>query len=290
MRTPTGALIDCVARGRGKRAVIGDDVYFEPNADTEMAEGLIVAVGPRRSALVRADAMRRRAQTLAANVDRIYVVCSILPPLREGLVDRYLVAAHAQGIESRVVFNKTDLIPDHAWPVIDEILDPYAAIGAKVFKTSAVSGEGLAALQAELAEGCSIFVGHSGVGKTSLLNTLLPELGEPVQALSDASGRGVHTTTTSSLYDLPGGGEIIDSPGVRSFGLWGIAPKEVRMHFPEFLPLMESCRFTNCQHIAEPQCAVKAALAEGEIPERRYESYRRIRESLLEQREGNRFF
>lgn len=275
-----GGLIDCVARGRGKRAVVGDRVRFDPDADSEMAPGLIVAVGERRSQLVRADALGRRAQVLAANIDRVFVVCAVEPPIREGLIDRYLVAAHAQGIEASVVFNKLDLAYEDELAEIMEMLAVYPPLGYPVLSTSAEDGRGLDALRAATRDQCSIFVGHSGVGKTSLLNALDPGLGERVQALSYASGRGQHTTTTSAMYALPGGGEVIDSPGVRGFALWGIDAEGVRHHFPEFVERAAGCRFADCRHVHEPQCAVLEALDEGDIAESRYDSYLKIRASL----------
>lgn len=275
-----GGTIDCVARGRGKRAVVGDRVAFEDDADNEMAEGLITGVGERRSALVRADALGRRAQVLAANLDRVFVVTAVEPPIREGLIDRYLVAAHAQGIAASIVFNKLDMAYDDELAEIAEMLEIYPPLGHPVIYTSAEDGRGLDALRAATRGQCSIFVGHSGVGKTSLLNALDPGLGERVQALSLASGRGQHTTTTSALYRLPDGGEVIDSPGVRGFALWGIDADGVRHHFPEFVERAPACRFADCRHIHEPQCAVLAAVDEGEIAESRYDSYLKIRASL----------
>lgn len=276
-----GARIDCIARGRAKKAVVGDRVRFEPDVSNEMAEGLVTAIGERRSALVRADALGRRAQTLAANIDRVFIVAAVEPPLREGLIDRYLVAAHAQGIAATVVFNKVDLLePDEAEEV-GARLAVYPPLGYPVLFASAESGHGVDELRVATRGLCSIFVGHSGVGKTSLLNALDPGLGERVQALSAASGRGQHTTTTSALYALPGGGEVIDSPGVRGFALWGIDADAVRAHFPEFVELAVQCRFADCRHLEEPQCRVVEAVEEGEIADSRYDSYLKIRESLL---------
>lgn len=275
-----GGTIDCVARGRGKQAVVGDRVRFEDDADNEMAQGLVTGIGERRSALVRADALGRRAQVLAANLDRVFVVCAVEPPIREGLIDRYLVAAHAQGIAASVVFNKLDLAYDDEREEIEEMLSVYPPLGYPVLATSAEDGRGLEALRAATRDQCSIFVGHSGVGKTSLLNALDPGLGERVQALSYASGRGQHTTTTSALYRLPGGGEVIDSPGVRGFALWGIDADAVRHHFPEFVERAPNCKFADCRHVHEPQCAVLDALEEGAVAESRYDSYLKIRASL----------
>ena len=274
--------ITCVARGKGKRAVVGDVVRFIDNADTDLARGVITEHEPRESELIRADALGRRAQAIAANLDRIFVVVANEPPLREGLIDRYLVTAEAQGLETHIVFNKVDLIADDPEAIADvgQRLAAYPPLGYPVHFVSAATGHGIAELQAALADQCSIFVGHSGVGKTSLLNALCPGLTEPVNVLSAASGRGQHTTTTAQMYRLDNGGEVIDSPGIRSFGLWGMPAEDVRLYFVEFNELSDECRFSDCQHISEPKCAVLAALEEGAISAVRYASYLRIRESL----------
>ncbi len=279
VRTPTGD-IDCIGHGDGKRAVVGDRVWFSTDADTDMADGVVRAVHERDSELVRADAMGRRAQVLAANVDTVFVVVSSSPPLREGLIDRYLAAAHQAGTDARVVFNKVDLLDDVGLIEVLERLRVYPSIGYPLHLTSALTGQGTDALRDALVGHTSIFVGHSGVGKTSLLNTLDEGLGERVQTLSESSGRGQHTTTTSALYTLPTGGDVIDSPGVRSFALWGIDPEEVKDCFVEFAAAAAACRFADCQHLAEPGCAVKTGVEAGELSEARYASYLRLRESI----------
>lgn len=276
-----GGEIACVARGAGKKAVIGDRVQFEEGADTMLADALITGVGPRRSALIRADALNRRQQVLAANIDRLFIVTAVEPPLRTGLIDRYLVAAHTQGIAASIIFNKTDLfLEEEERADYQDELSPYPPLDYPVHFTSAESGEGLDELREALRDQTSIFVGHSGVGKTSLLNALDLGLGERVQTLSDSSGRGQHTTSASALFKLSSGGEIIDSPGVRSFGLWGVPAGQVRDHFVEFLPLQRACRFADCQHIMEPGCAVLVAVEAEELSAERYHSYLKIRDSL----------
>lgn len=285
-----GTTCECVARGKGKGTVIGDRVRFIEGADTEMAEGLVVEIEPRDRVLVRANALGRREQVLAANLDHIFVVVTIEPPLREGLIDRYVVAAHQQGIDASIVFNKVDLLTDaDAIEDVGDRLAPYPALGYPVYFVSAAARKGLGDLRTALQSKCSIFVGHSGVGKTSLLNALDPGLGERVQQLSDSSGRGRHTTSASMLHTLPGGGEVIDSPGVRGFGLWDLEPEALRDHFVEMAQRAGQCRFKDCQHLSEPGCAVLAAVESGEIAQSRHDSYVRIRESL-EFEDGNRFF
>lgn len=280
VEAPDGRRFECQARGKGKRAVVGDRVYVVEDADTDLAAHLVTGFAPRDTELARADSFGRRAKVIAANVDQLWVVVAIEPPLRPGLIDRLLVAAHAQGIAAGVVFNKIDLLPPALRSEIRPLLDVYRQIGYPVVEVSAHTGEGMDALQAALDGHLSVFVGHSGVGKTSLLNTLHPGLGERVQSLSEASGRGIHTTTAAALFALPSGGEVIDSPGVRTFALWDIDPRTLAHHFVEFAALAPDCHFSNCRHLSEPRCAVKAALEEGIVTEMRYESYLRMRATL----------
>lgn len=277
---PDGDLFECVARGRGKRAVAGDAVYVVEDADTEMAKHLVTGYAPRRTELARADSFGRNAKVIAANVDQLWVVVAIQPPLRPGLIDRLLVAAHAQGIGAGVIFNKIDLLSEAFRAEIRPLLDVYRGIGYPVLEVSAHSGEGMDALEAALDGHLNVMVGHSGVGKTSLLNTLCPGLVERVQSLSESSGRGIHTTTSAALFKVPTGGEMIDSPGIRTFALWNVDPNALRDHFVEFAAVADDCKFSNCRHVSEPGCAVKAAIEAGTITEMRHDSYQRMRATL----------
>ncbi|MCK6573899.1 ribosome small subunit-dependent GTPase A [Myxococcota bacterium] len=265
----------CTARGQGKGAVVGDDV----TVDGEVVTGFAA----RRSELVRVDALGDRPHVIAANVDVMFIVCAVEPPLREGLIDRYLVAAHAARIAPVIVFNKTDLwLDDDPEDEEDfrERLSPYPPLGVPVIYTSAQENKGLAAVRKALKGRLGIFVGHSGVGKTSLLNALVPGLGHKTQELSEQSGRGRHTTTHTELFRVPGGGEVIDSPGIRAFGLWAIPPDQVRHHFVEFAKFAGQCRFMDCIHDREPGCAIKDAVEREVISPFRYEAYLRIKDSL----------
>ncbi|MEE2756713.1 MAG: ribosome small subunit-dependent GTPase A [Myxococcota bacterium] len=273
----------CIARGAGKTAVVGDRVEYIADVDAELANGLIVGIHDRKSTLARRDALGRRKQVLAANLDRIFIVSAIEPELREGLIDRYLVAAATQDIDAHIVVNKTDLLDAAQMDIVTDRLTHYETLGYSVHYVSAKSNSGLAALEAALADRVSILVGHSGVGKTSLINSICPGVSERVQAISDATGRGQHTTTTSALYKLPKGGEVVDSPGVRSFGLWGIKADEVKNYFPEFVLKSDECKFSDCQHVHEPKCAIRDALENQSIDARRYQSYLNIRQSLLDE-------
>lgn len=276
-----GDQVPCRARGRGKAAVVGDRIHFDPDSGDEFTRGIVTAVGERTSLLSRTDPHRVRPLAIAANVDRIFAISAFEPPMREGLIDRYLVAAHAAGIEALIVLNKVELIPaDDA--SFEARLTPYHRLGYRVIGVSAHTGWGLDTLREAFADHLSILVGHSGVGKTSLLNALVPGLDERVAALSEASGRGQHTTTATAMFELPTGGHVIDSPGIRSFGLWGVSPEALRGHWIDFVPFADECKFANCSHTHEPGCAVVDALDAGDIDPGRYDSYVRILESLLE--------
>ncbi|MEZ4472181.1 MAG: ribosome small subunit-dependent GTPase A [bacterium] len=279
VQTPEGELIACIGQGKGKRAVVGDTVFTRP-VNTDLANAAIVDIAPRRNELARADGTGQRPRVIAANVDRLVVVVAVQPPIRPGLIDRLLVAAHAQGIEGRIVLNKIDLLDRDLKEEAELLLSPYPPIGYPVLPVSARTGKNMDELAEWLSTGTSVLVGHSGVGKTSLLNGLCPGLGERVRALSEASGRGVHTTTSASLFALPGGGEVIDSPGIRMFALWGMEPEDLAEHFVDFVPFADACRFANCRHDHEPGCAVKQAVDDGRINDERYDSYLRLRATL----------
>lgn len=276
-----GERVPCLGHGKGKGAVVGDRVQVVPGTDEKMARMRIIDILPRANALVRANALNRRPQTVAANLDRLYIVVAIEPPLRLGLIDRYLITASQAGIEAHILFNKVDLLKtDEDLEMVGDALAGYPAIGVPVHFVCARTGHGLRELSDELRGHTSLLVGHSGVGKTSLLNALSPGLGEAVRALSESSGRGTHTTSRASLYHLEGDIRLIDSPGVRGIAPWGLQLEELKEHFPEFVERAPECRFLNCQHLEEPDCAVLEALGEGEIAESRYEAYTKIRASL----------
>lgn len=267
-----GVRVDCKLRGRKLRPVCGDRVVWEPLED---GSGMVHRIQPRRSELVRHD-VRKRRQVLAANVDRIWVMVAPEPELDPFIVDRYLAAAEAQEIPAGLVLNKTDLLGEDARRAVDERLAEFRELGYPMVSLSAKFGDNLDAIGHYLVESASVFVGQSGVGKSRLVNQLLGEDITRVGDISSATGEGKHTTTSATLYHLPGGGDIIDSPGVRDFALWPMPAEEVDRLFVEFKPLIPRCKFNDCNHRAEPGCAVKAAVDEGGVSPRRYESYRRL--------------
>jgi ribosome biogenesis GTPase len=284
--TPLGAL-RCVIRGRLAEArakneqllVVGDEVRVEALGKER---GAIEEVLPRRSKLSRRSAgSQPLEQVVAANVDQLVIVTSLAePPLNLNLVDRYLVAADSGELSAAICVNKIDLGDRRP---IAPLLATYEALGYPVLWTSATEHYGIDRLRACLSGRTSVVAGKSGVGKSALLNAVEPGLELHSAAISAATGKGRHTTSFSSLLPLSGGGYVIDTPGIRKYTLWEIDPQELDRHFPEIAELRGGCRFANCSHSHEPDCAVKDAVAAGKIDRRRHLSYLRILEGLDEE-------
>jgi ribosome biogenesis GTPase / thiamine phosphate phosphatase len=254
---------------RGLRLVCGDRVRWRAaGADSDVA---VVERLPRHSELTRPDA-RGRIEVLAANIDQVVVVCAPEPVSDPFIIDRYLAAAEVMGVAALVACNKIDLPGAGAL----EMLDEFRAVGYPVLRVSALTGQGLDVLHTRLVGHCSILVGQSGVGKSSLLNALLPGLDLATAEISAATGEGRHRTTATTLYSLPDGGALLDSPGVRDFAPALGDPRLAAAGFREIVAAAEQCRFTNCRHMREPGCTVKARVEAGTISARRYESYRRL--------------
>lgn len=271
-----GQRIRCHLRANLPALVTGDYVVWRPG---HQGDGVVVAQLPRHSELCRPDP-RGQLKPVAANVDQILIVIAPLPEPHANLIDRYLVAAEHAGIRPVLVFNKADLVTEANRAALEDLLSVYRGLGYTVLSVSAQSGTGLDQLQQGLKDCISVFVGQSGVGKSSLVNQLLPEVQTPVGALSELSGKGTHTTTTARLFHFPEGGDLIDSPGIREFALSHIDRQMVTDGFVEFRPWLGRCRFRDCQHQHEPGCALLGALAEGQIHPKRMESYRAIINSL----------
>jgi len=243
---------------------------------------VVVAQRERHSVLSRPDPYGK-LKPIAANIDQILLVIAPFPEPHANLIDRYLVAAEVVGIEPVILLNKMDLLTaDPArQTAMDELLAIYPTLGYRVLRTS-IKDSGLAELHSALRERTSVFVGQSGVGKSSLVNVLLPDADIRVGALSETTQKGTHTTTTAQLLHLNCGGTLIDSPGIREFGLWHMSKGQVEQGFREFRPLLGTCKFRDCQHEHEPGCAILDAVQSGAISATRLDSYRRIVASLDE--------
>ncbi|WP_461535793.1 small ribosomal subunit biogenesis GTPase RsgA [Spongorhabdus nitratireducens] len=272
-----GELYRCHLRTNLPPLVTGDQVIWRPGAEGQT--GVVVALQPRNSLLQRPD-MRNQLKPVAANIDYIVIVVSPVPTPHANLIDRYLVAAETVDIEPVILLNKTDLIDDSNREELDAMMRVYENIGYRVLRASTKTEHGLDAIKALLNEHISVFVGQSGVGKSSLVNVLLPGVDTRVGALSELTGKGTHTTTAARLFHFPAGGMLIDSPGIREFGLWHIDEQQLIEGFRDFRPFLGYCRFRDCAHEKEPGCAIRQALEDGDILPARMESYRRILESL----------
>ena len=269
LRLDDGAEVEARIKGKRLKAVCGDRVEAQPLPNEP--DWLITRILERRNELTRPN-MRGKVEVLAANLDYLLVVAAAEPRPDWFIVDRYLCAAELMGIDAGVVFNKTDLADE----LPDDELRVYRRIGYDVELCSALQGEGLQHVGELLGGHCSIIVGQSGVGKSSIINGLI---GDEVQATSEISGKtreGRHTTVNSAMIDLPGGGTIIDSPGVRDYAPALDSSTNAALGFREISAAAQGCRFANCQHLREPGCQVKDDVEAGAISSRRYESYRRI--------------
>lgn len=265
----------CHLRANLDGLVTGDRVSWSEAND---GSGVVVARGERDSVLERPDS-RGLLKPVAANIDQLLIVFAAEPLPHANLIDRYLVAAEATGITPVLVLNKVDLLPDQGGALRD-LLARYESLGYAVVLASVKHDDGLDALHRHLHGRTSVFVGQSGVGKSSLIDRLLPEANLRIGALSADSRKGTHTTTTAMLYHLPTGGELIDSPGIREFGLVHLDEQQVTQGFIEFHDHLGRCRFRDCRHREEPGCALLAAVERGDIHPERFDSYRRILDSL----------
>jgi ribosome biogenesis GTPase len=277
VRDDAGELFQCATRrllktlSTDQRHVVaaGDIVWFRPEGK---GEGIIERVEPRRGIVSRTS--RGRQHVLVANVDQVIIVTSAAEPrLKPNLIDRLLVTAEKTEIRPVVCINKVDLVePADLLPLVGV----YAQLGYEVLMVSAATGFGVEGLRARLAGAESVFTGQSGVGKSSLLNAVEPALNLRVQTVSGETQKGRHTTTTAELIPLSFGGYVVDTPGIRQFQLWDVIPEEVAGFFRDLRPYVSKCRFPDCTHTHEADCAVKDAVADGWIDARRYESYVQI--------------
>ncbi len=271
-----GELRLCTTRRNVGTVVCGDRVEWLPVGPQQ---GVIQALLARSSLLARSDTSGR-SRALAANVDQVLIVTAPEPPLSEALIDRYLVAAELLPARAVIVVNKIDLLNTAAREALAVRLDEYERIGYPVIFTTRYDPGTLEPLGHHLQDRISILVGQSGVGKSSLVNALVPDRDVRVGALSEATGLGRHTTSATTLYHLAEGGDLIDSPGVRDFHLESVNTADLNRSFREFGPYLGQCRFHNCRHDREPGCAVTAAADRGQISLRRLASYRQLLSSL----------
>lgn len=253
---------------------VGDRVLFEVEDEAENT-AVINDIMPRENYIIRQSVHKTaHGHILAANLDLAVLLATLtLPRTSLGFIDRFLVSAESFRIPTAIVFNKTDILNDEGLAYQQEIMDMYERIGYQCLSTSAIEGEGVAAFRNLLDHKVTLLSGHSGVGKSSLVNAIAPDLNLRTNEVSTFANKGVHTTTFAEMFELAPDTFIIDTPGIKELGLIDTEKEEISHYFPEMRDRLNQCRFHNCLHLNEPGCAIKDAVAEGEIAESRYMSY-----------------
>ncbi len=282
VRLPDGQIISCRLKGKfrmkGLRATnpiaVGDHVTILPDSATP-GEGSITAIEQRHNYIIRKSInLSKESHIIAANLDQAYLVVTLIHPRTStGFIDRFLVTAEAYHIPAILIFNKIDLYDQELLKLHDEVSELYRSIGYPCYGVSALEGTGIEVLKEQMKDKVTLLSGHSGVGKSHLINALQPGMTLKTGTISDAHLKGKHTTTFAEMFPLSFGGYIIDTPGIKEFGLVDFEKTEVAERFPEFRNLMNQCQFNNCTHVHEPRCAVIKALHEGTISQSRYKNY-----------------
>jgi len=288
VKTKEGSFLECRIKGKFRMKdikstnpiAVGDVVDYELEETTDVTTGTINTIHDRKNYIVRKSVnLSKQTHIIAANIDIVFLLITINnPPTTTSFIDRFLVTAEAYGIEAVLVFNKIDTFDD---VTLDEQLylqHVYQKIGYKCLRVSSTEKKGLDEIKAMMLGKVSMFSGHSGVGKSTLVNALEPTLDLKTKTISEQSKQGQHTTTFAEMYDLSFDAKIIDTPGIKGFGIVDMEAAEISGYFPEFFKLKDQCKFNNCLHKEEPHCAIKAALEKDEIAWSRYNSYLKILE------------
>ncbi|EJF53818.1 ribosome small subunit-dependent GTPase A [Saprospira grandis DSM 2844] len=291
VQTPDHKVYDCRIKGKFRLkgykltnpVAVGDEVLFEQEKGLET--GMIHKILPRQNYVLRRSTRQKHHQHLiACNLDQALLVVTLREPnVKLGFIDRFLLTTEAYSIPTYIILNKADLYDEDDLEMYEGLKILYGRASYQTRLVSAQTGEGLEELKLLLKDKRSLFSGHSGVGKSSLINALVPGFGLRTNEVSDYSQKGMHTTTFAELFTLPQGGEIIDTPGIKELGFLNLEPQDVAHNFPEIFEASKNCKYNNCLHINEPHCAVKAGLETGEIHELRYQSYLSIMEEIQEQ-------
>lgn len=292
VRTDDGREVDSKVKGnfrlKGIRSTnpvaVGDKVEISINAE---GQALITAIDDRKNYIIRRSTnLSKQSHIIAANVDQAFLVVTVAhPETATTFIDRFLASAEAYSVPVVLVFNKTDLLTPDEHRYQDMMVRLYETIGYECRQVSAATGEGTDALRSLLYERVTLLSGNSGVGKSTLINLLIPEAGARVADISDAHDTGMHTTTFSEMMALPDGGWIIDTPGIKGFGSFDMEPEEIGSYFKEIFRFSKDCRFSNCSHTHEPGCAVRQAVEDHYIAESRYRSYL----SMMQDKDENKY-
>ncbi|AWH85013.1 ribosome small subunit-dependent GTPase A [Flavobacterium album] len=283
VKTEEGEVYECRIKGKFRikgikstnPVAVGDIVDFDLDETSDATTGVIINIHERKNYIVRKSVnLSKQVHIIASNIDKVFLLVTINnPPTTTSFIDRFLVTAEAYGIEAVLVFNKIDTFDD---AMLDEQLFlqfVYDRIGYKCLRVSSTQNKGIDKLKEEMTGNVSMFSGHSGVGKSTLVNALQPSLNLKTKQISEQHSQGQHTTTFAEMFDLDFGAKIIDTPGIRGFGIVDMEKEEIGDYFPEFFALKDQCKFNNCLHKEEPYCAVKDALENDEIAWSRYRSY-----------------
>lgn len=288
VKTPEGEFYPCRIKGKFRiegikstnPIAVGDIVDFQLDESSDQITGLITQIHPRKNYIVRKSVnLSKQVHIIASNIDQLFLLVTLNYPLTSTtFIDRFLATAEAYNIKSILVFNKMDTLENEEIENQLFLEHLYTSIGYKCLRVSATEKQGLETIKELMVDKTSIFSGHSGVGKSTLVNALEPSLNLKTAEISESHKQGQHTTTFAQMYDLSFGAKIIDTPGIRGFGVVDMEPHEVTDYFPEFFALKHNCKFNNCLHTEEPGCAIKEALDQDEIFWSRYRSYIQILE------------
>lgn len=292
VKTDSGQLIDCKLKGnfrlKGIRSTspvaVGDFVQIVTNAE---GTAMITAIDDRKNYIIRKSPnLSKQSQIIAANLDQAFLLVTIKYPETSTIfIDRFLAGAEAYRIPVVLVFNKTDLLNEEERHYQQMMMNLYETIGYHCVEISAETGQGMEVIDALLAQKVTLLSGNSGVGKSTLINVLIPHAEQRTAEISDAHGTGIHTTTFSEMIALPHGGYVIDTPGIKGFGTFDIEPEELTSYFKEIFAFSKDCKFNNCTHTHEPGCAVRTAVENHYIAESRYQSYL----SMLDDKDENKY-
>lgn len=281
VKTEKGSVIDCRIKGKFRikgiqttNPIAAGDVV-EVEIEPDLGTGVITRLYERRNYIIRKSVnLSKQAQIIAANLDQAFLIVTLASPRTSlGFIDRFLVTAEAYDVPAGLIFNKLDLFSDEGLEILEEQQHIYKSIGYPCYAVSALEKTHVNEITDILKGKTTLFSGHSGAGKSSLINAIIPGASLKTGAVSDWSDKGQHTTTFAEMHELPFGGYLIDTPGIREFGIIDIEPQELGHFFPEIHDRMSECKFYNCNHIHEPGCAVIDAVENGEIEISRYESY-----------------